>query len=182
MSQQQAKVKRINEKTALRKDLETQISAGTAERARKLEASKVHLEGQLQKTSEKYLTVNGYMQARTVLEEATIGDAKISDVESFEIAREMSALAHQILEQVSSTDIEDISADIVEEIYDHSFVIGKTETTPAAIARELLRVQLAQNIGPSISDMISFRDETAKGIETLKAELEALNKPKKISE
>lgn len=154
-------------------DLEAQLVAATAEQEKRLAQSKEHLLRNLEVAAEKYLTVNGYMQVRTTIDVAMFGQTVHEDVNLNALARflaaEMSAKITEVAERIKNTDVMEISDDTVGYLLDKSFVYG--EPTLNDVVMQLLTVQLLQNMGDSIDDIVQFRGGTQEGIELINEEI-----------
>lgn len=154
-------------------DLETQLIAATAEQEKRLAGSKEHLLHNLEVAAEKYLTVNGYMQVRTTIDVALFGQPVHEDVNLNALARnlaaKMSAKITEVAERIRNTDVMEIGDDTVGDLLDKSFVFG--EPTLNDVVMQLLTVQLLQNMGDSIDDIVQFRGGTQDGIERITEEI-----------
>jgi hypothetical protein len=172
MTKSQAAQKRLEE-NAIKADLNKQLEIGREEREKKLFQSMTQLGRQLQTASEKYLTVNGFMQARTTYEQVLFGtpaDLGTDDV-CRDIARRMSELAGQLAQNLKGIKADDISESFLDGLLDKQFVLG-TNHSPADVTLQLLKVNLLQNVGPAIDEIVQFREGVDAGIATILAELE----------
>jgi hypothetical protein len=153
-------------------DLEMQLEQGKKVREEKLEQSKAHLQRQLEVTAEKYLTVNGYLQARTVLEQVAFGlDDSMDDFSGMAcgLARAMSSLASTLSSKLSEISVEDLDDTFLEGLLDKNFV---SDVKPLTVTTEqLLVVELLQNIGPVIEGIVGFRESTDHGLAAIVDEL-----------
>lgn len=153
-------------KKALAEDTKAQLEASTKAQGEKLTQSMEHLKGQLTVAAEKYRTVNGYMQARSTIHQAIFGEKFFTtDGEAInfndlarEIALEMSDLAATMAEELERIDVMDLNEHFLESNVDFEFVLEHQSI--ADIVRQLLVVNLLQNVGPSVDDIINFRDMT----------------------
>jgi hypothetical protein len=152
-------------------DLGVQLEAAKKAQLDKLEKSKAHLVMQLETASEKYLTVNGYMQARTTIDQCAFGeDTNDSDAVACLVAREMSELAGMLAENIEATDVFNLGTTII----DGHLVTNFVDYTPIQlinVVRQLLVVNLLQNAGPVLDDILSFRESTSEQIALVEAEL-----------
>lgn len=158
-----------------KEDLESQLEAATKEQGNKLTQSKEHLLGQLRMASEKYLTVNGYMQVRSTIEQAAFGDQEGADDRAAEarmIAREMSELAGLLAEQLEKVDVMSLDDSFLDGHLDSNFVA--VDQSVREVTRQLLVVNLLQNVGPAIDEIVNFRNGTTEGIAKLSEELAKL--------
>lgn len=174
-----SKAKRKDEKTELREDLIAQLEAADTAQAEKLAKSKDHLVAQLKMVSDKYLTVNGYMQARQAYKEAagaSDGQGHIAHTAARELAEKISTLAGELAVKLAGIDVMELDDGFLDGLLDADFV--KKQSSVRDIAEQLLVVNLLQNIGPSIEDIASFREGSAAGIAKLKEELDALDSEK----
>jgi polyhydroxyalkanoate synthesis regulator phasin len=156
-------------------DIKTQIEAAQNSRNEKLRQSMDHLLAQVEMVSKKYLTVNGYMQAKQAMMEATFEDLPLSarDNESIKgLAFEMSGMVKDLAGKLHDVDVHEIDESVIDGLMDHEFV--KNPLDHMTVARELLIVQLLQNIGPVIDDIVSFRESTRDGLDRLHEELQRL--------
>ena len=172
-------LKRVEDaKDSLLKDLEDQLAAAKAAQADKLVGSKSHLQNQLDLVSDKYLTVNGYMQALEMLK-AAAPDGKLTEVlpnfadVALLLASELSELAASLRRKLVEADVMTLDDSIVMDVLDSEFA-KRRDVTVTQVARELLVVNLLQNIGPSLVEIIQFRESTEEEIRKLKAEIAAV--------
>ena len=180
-SGKKSKTLRKEEEAELRADLEAQLQAAMDQQAEKLDQSKAHLVAQLRMAHEKYLTVNGYMQARSTYDQAAFGVEQPydADKESRQIAAEMSMFAAELADAIEATDVLELDEEVLDGYLDKGFV--KKDLPFNHTVTQLLIVNLLQNIGPSIDDIVSFREGSAAGIAKLEEELDALGKRAKLS-
>jgi hypothetical protein len=159
---------------ALKSDLEVQLAAAKTARGDKLTQSKAHLQHQLEVAAEKYLTVNGFMQARSILEQITFGDPNTDGKDDFpkiasRLAFSMSSLASDLSSRLSEISVEDLDDTFLEGLLDKNFV---SDVRPlVVIAEQLLIVNLLQNIGPSIDDIVTWRQGADHGLAQIVAAL-----------
>jgi len=160
-----------DQKARMIEDLSRQLDALVSSRIDKLEASKKHLLSQIEVTSKKYLTVNGYMQARTTMEQVAFGE-KIENADELGcvFAREMSEMAWALHEKIEECSIEDIDEDVLDGWMDEHFVTSSP--TFNETVRQVLVVGLLQNIGGAVDDIISFRSSVDDQIESIKKEID----------
>lgn len=161
-------------------DLTNQIEASTKAQVEKLAWSKEHLVAQLKMASEKYRTVNGYMQARTTLDQVVFGDPDLTpDVLNYnarELARKMSEMAANLATVIDDTAVDEIDDALLDNLLDMDFL--DSEFSYAGTARELLIANLLQNVGPSIDDIVQFRTGKQHEIDQLTEELAKYGAPK----
>lgn len=170
MSQSQSKAVRKKEKQALIEDLQTQLGAATVAQLEKLNQTKEHLVIMLRGVQEKYLTVNGYMQAMTTMEQAAFGqDIGGMETAACDIAHEISVIAGGLANKVEAADVMTIDESILDGYMVENFI--STSFTLEGIVHQLLVIQLLQNAGPAIDDIVAFRAGTNEGIEKLNEEL-----------
>jgi hypothetical protein len=160
-------------------DLRVQIEAAKKARADKLAQSKSHLVDQLAMVSRKYKTVNGYMQSRQTI--AEIADDLAYDKAAkiaLDLAQYMSKAAGELSAAIESTDLSDISEAMLDGLLDEAFIDRQDDTVdPVEVATQLLVAALLQNVGPSIDDIVDFRDSTDSDIAKMEEMLAGLQAP-----
>jgi hypothetical protein len=152
-------------------DLMKQLEAGKKAREDKLTQSVAHLQSQLEMAAKKYLTVNGFMQARTTLEQVAFGqedDGSFSEMAS-ELADRMSVLAKGLAQTLGDISIEEVDETFIDGLLIEDFV--GTDFTFQQLAEQLLIVNLLQNVGPVIDELVQFRVSVDEGIATIEAEI-----------
>lgn len=159
------------EEASIRQDLETQLEAAKIARAGKLSQSTEHLKNQLEIAEKKYLTVNGYMQARSTYEQALFGEEgfDLIDGKSRLQARQMSTLVRSLADKLTDTGVENLDESFLDGLLIEDF--ASVERTIDEVVQQLLVVNLLQNIGPAIDDIVQFRNSTDEGIAILYSEL-----------
>jgi hypothetical protein len=159
------------EEQRMRKDLQAQLDAAVPARNEKLQQAVDHLRNQLEMTSKKYLTVNGYMQARTTLEEVLFGEEGFEYVDECRwLAQRMSDLAKELLVELDATTLDTIDESLIESRYSADFVTE--EFTPIAATEQLLIMNILQNLGPVLDDIVQARAAMDHEIEKLTKALE----------
>jgi len=157
------------QKTA--EEMAKSISKMYEDRDKKAENAKQSLMDQLEVTSNKYRTANGVMSALGCVRdvfgnhdsmiEEEIGYAKT-------IATEMAVVAEAMLEKASELDPEDMNM-LCDSFYDKEF--SEHNACVADMAKELMILQLCQNVGPNAEDITGFclhaDEEIAKARENL---------------
>lgn len=163
--------KNSTKKAQLIDDLRTQLEAATQAQSDKLAGSKKHLIAQLEMASRKYLTVNGYMQARSTLEQVLFGKVTENDPDDVarDLAQELSRMADEIAQRVEAIDVMDLDEAVLDGYLIEDFVTRPC--APIAVARQLLVVNLLQNIGPVIDDIIQFRTSTNEAVDRIQEEI-----------
>lgn len=179
MTKRGSEARREQEK--LKADLERQLEAGVAERDKKLAASKEYLHAMLEGVSKKYRTVNGYMMAMDTLNQISYGDFQIATGEgmgdvAMRVAARMSSTAAGLAEQLVDVDVSTLDETFLAGLLDEDFIA--TAHPVDVVAEQLLIVQLLQNAGLAIDDIVAFREGTTEGIAKLEEELAKLDKPK----
>jgi L-lactate utilization protein LutC len=161
---------RLHAVKAIKDDLTVQLAAARKAQADKLEQSRLHLANQLDVTSLKYLTVNGYMQARTTISEAMFDDEEVTGTDELarHLAHEMSELVCLISTELEQTKTADLDGSILEKYLDKTFV--NAAHSLAETVQQLLVVHLLQNLGPALTDIVAFRISTDEAIASLEAE------------
>lgn len=160
------------QKAALKEDLAMQLEAARKAQLEKLTQSKTHLIAQLEMASKKYLTVNGYMQARSTMDQAVFGDREAFDEfggESALLAQAISDIAEEIAEVVKVTDVLMLDEHILDGYLTEQFVT--TQFDLYDVVHQLLVANLLQNVGPVIDDIVQFRAATNDGIANIEAEI-----------
>jgi len=87
----------------------------------------------------------------------------------------MSGIAGGLADALDSIDVMELGDSFFEDLLDMEFV-SKSHTA-YEVAEQLLVVNLIQNIGPSIDDIVQFREGSTAGIAKLTEELDALDVP-----
>lgn len=165
---------------AMVKDLQTQLDAAKKAQLDKLEKSKAHLIAQLDMAAEKYLTVNGYMQARSTIDQAAFGrDVDDPDTLARQIAREMSELACLISTKIDKVDVFNLGENLIDGYLQRDFV-GLASPGISDVVYQLLVANLLQNVGPVLDDILSFRESTSEQIKIVEDEIAKLDKPAKL--
>lgn len=157
---------------AIIEDMEVQLEATKKAQLEKMEKSRDHLVAQLEMASKKYLTVNGFMQARSTIDQVSFGDESgfgdFND-QARDHAKAMSKLAGDLAASVAEMPIDAIDEAVLDGYLDETFVDFPQSLT--SIAWQMLVVSLLQNVGPVIDDMVTFREATQHEIDKLTEEL-----------
>lgn len=157
---------------AIIEDMELQLEAAKKAQLEKMEKSRDHLVAQLEMASKKYLTVNGFMQARSTIDQASFGDESgfgdFND-QARDQAKAMSKLASDLAASVAEMPIDAIDEAVLDGYLDETFVDFPQSLT--SITWQMLVVGLLQNVGPVIDDMVTFREATQHEIDKLTEEL-----------
>jgi hypothetical protein len=159
-------------------DLKAQLEAAKKARVDKLQMSEAHLIKQLEMAAEKYLTVNGYMQVRTTMLQVPLGLKEAEPENGFNtlatgIAFEMSELAADMAAKLTALDVMGLDESFLDGYLEKNFVTTRVDPLLADVVRQLLIVNLLQNVGPVVDEIIGFRvstDEAIAVIETTIAE------------
>lgn len=172
------------EQRAMKLDLEKQLEVGTKNRTANLEQRMEFLKAEINMVGEKYLTVNGFMQCMTTIREVLFGDtdmlaAEGTRADARRLAMKMSALAKSLGARLEDEDVDTIDASFLDGLLDENFVSDEHSTFE--IADQLLIIQLLQNIGPSIDDLVEFREGSAAGIVALNEAIENVGKKPKLA-
>lgn len=162
------------EKRAIAKDIDNQLKAMKAAADEKLASAKEQLVHNLEMTAEKYRTVNGFMMVHETLGSVASKDEIVPNWRTCQhLADFMSEMVLTLASVIKDTDVTEITGELVDHLHDADF-IDREKFTVTEIVRQLLIVNLQQNIGPAVEDIVQFREETARGMESLtqtKAEL-----------
>ena len=158
-------------------DLETQIEAAIKAREDKLNLDLEYLHDNIMIVSDKYLTVDGYMDARNTFEALIFGE-RLEDHESvtqeicIDVAREVSNIATDLAATIHEVGIEKLDSSVLKGITSKNFLdsgFGRKD-----VCRELLLSNLMRNVEPAIDSIVEFRTQTNEALETLnKALVEA---------
>jgi len=150
------------EKTA--KEQAEQIRKMYEDRDKKALAAKEHLVSSLQITSYKYLTANGIMSAldttRTVM--GNNNDVYGNLAYAQRIAKQMSDIAMNMMDKAAATDPENMG-DLCEGFYEEDMT--EEEISTENLAKELMILNLCQNVGPDAQDVADFCKTADKEIE-----------------
>ncbi|WP_299315077.1 hypothetical protein [uncultured Halomonas sp.] len=153
-------------------ELEKQLEVAKKEQSAKLGQSREHLIAQLRMAAEKYGTVNGYMQARMAIEEASFGDVPTAANElAAELAGDMAGVALTLADQIEQGNVMELGTDILDEYLDKDFIHRPIRVVE--VARHILVVNLLQNAGGPLDDFANFRDGTDAEINRISEELDA---------
>ena len=153
-------------------ELEKQLEVAKKEQSAKLGQSREHLIAQLRMAAEKYGTVNGYMQARMAIEEASFGDVPTAANElAAELAGDMAGVALTLADQIEQANMMELGTDILDEYLDKDFI--HRPIRQVEVARHILVVNLLQNAGGPLDDFANFRDGTDAEINRIGEELAA---------
>lgn len=153
-------------------ELEKQLEVAKKEQSAKLGQSREHLIAQLRMAAEKYGTVNGYMQARMAIEEASFGDVPTAANElAAELAGDMAGVALTLADQIEQANMMELGTDILDEYLDKDFIHRPIRVVD--VARHILVVNLLQNAGGPLDDFANFRDGTDAEINRIGEELDA---------
>lgn len=157
---------------AIIEDMELQLEAAKKAQLEKMEKSRDHLVAQLEMASKKYLTVNGFMQARSTIDQASFGGESVFgdfNDQARDQAKAMSKLAGDLAASVAEMPIDAIDEAVLDGYLDETFVDFPQSLT--SITWQMLVVGLLQNVGPVIDDMVTFREATQHEIDKLTEEL-----------
>lgn len=158
-AKQERKLKLVTEEAELEQTAKEQaksISKMYEDRDKKALAAKEHMINQLSVTSEKYRTANGVMSAletvRTVLGGA--GPNIYPEIDMAQrIAKDMSVIAEKMAIKAGELDPEDM-CHLCDKFYDADIV--SKSLSMEDLAKQLMILQLCQNVGPSAEDMTDF--------------------------
>ena len=156
----------VAEYQAIIADLETQIEVAKEQLEIKQKNSQEDLVRNLKQAAEKYLTVNGFLQARDTLESVRYGE-NIDDIDMVAkgLAKFMCDKANELAKVAESIKPEEINDDFLDNVIDVNFVLNSTKTTPVDVVRELLLCTLCQNVQGIIDDVVEFRAGHTEGLE-----------------
>lgn len=162
-------------KEELRVDLVAQIAAAKKGQAEKIKQSSEYFIDQTATAAQKYRTVTGYMEGRTVLEYAAWFEAEDNDA-WHKLAPEMAEFASELLGMIITkfmeADIEDYPT-LLDEFMDKDF-IDREDISVTDIATQTMTLNILQNTGPSIDDIYQFVQSSNEEIARLEAELASL--------
>ena len=178
MSQKKARAERTEESklslvqdldTANRtlEDLEAQLEAATEQRTKKLEGDREYLYNNIMMVSKKYLTAEGYMDARNTFESLIFGE-RLPDHESTaqaiccDIAQNVSEIARTLAASIDSAEIDDLTLDILDSLTTKDFVT--TTFSRVDVCHELILANLARNVESALEGLIEFRDRSDEAI------------------
>lgn len=166
------------EKAKMRADLINQIEAARTQQGDKLVQAVAHLRGQLEMAQAKYLTVNGLMQALSTYNSVVFGDTDLmvgARPACKALALDLSMLAGELVSRLEDVDMFDLDDTLLAGVMDERFVESEDDLTTTDITYQLLVVNLLQNVGPVIDDLVTFREATTDGIAKLEEELAKLD-------
>lgn len=166
------------EDARIKEDLETQLAAETKSQAEKVNGAKGHLLAVLSNAGQKYLTVNGFMQARQTLRDVLFEDEMSpthANNMARDIAREMTDTIELVTAKIADTDAFDLDDSVLDGLLVDDFI--KQPKTYQETTTQLLVVQFLQNIGPLIDELVQFRGGSQMAIDALTAELEKYAEP-----
>lgn len=155
------------------KEMAKSISKMYEDRDNKAKNAKQSLMDQLEVTSNKYRTANGVMSALSCLRDVLGDNAKEYALEeeigyAKTVATLMAKTAEDMYDTASNLDPEEMHL-LCEAFYDKTFSEGASSGLD--MVRELMTLQLCQNVGPNAEDITEFckhaKEEIAKARENL---------------
>lgn len=165
-------------KDAIKIELSTSLAKAKEDQGKKLAGSSEHFIKQCEVAAAKYETVNGYMQARTILNDS-VWDCVVSKQtiheDSIDLAKNMNQLILGIEEKFTRlTDEKKYSylSDMLDDYLDAKFVFSII--TPYSIAYQLLTCQVLQNLQPGLDDIVGFYESTEEQIGKIEDELKVI--------
>lgn len=174
MAKRKAKVTQMKPANSIVEDLQTQLDAANKARDERLDKLKEHVVSTMKTVSDKYRTVNGFMQARSTIDQVTFGDdtsvPMVWNKAALEMAADISRVAGEMAAKVEATHVDDITGDMFDDYMEADFI--EKEFTVSSAANQLLVLSLLQNIGPSLEDIVTFRESTKEEIYKLMVAIE----------
>ena len=149
-------------------DLESQIGAAEKAADDKIKTAHEYAVQQAISVSQKYLTVNGWLQVKAVYDKYVLIYQR-KDIKA--IAKHMSTISADMAKIIKEAKVEQFD-DLFDELVDFEFVKRKDDQlTDADIVKEYLVCELCQQLHDSLMDIVHFSDSTTREIENLYDEL-----------
>lgn len=149
-------------------DLENQIGAAEKAADDKIKTAHEYAVQQAISVSQKYLTVNGWLQVKAVYDKYVLTYQR-KDIKT--IAKHMSTVSANMAKIIKEAEIEQFD-DLFDEMVDFEFVKRKDDQlTDADIVKEYLVCELCQQLHDSLMDIVHFSESTTREIENLYDEL-----------
>lgn len=158
------------EASEIAEDIETSIKKMVEDRDKKVAGAREHLVSQLKVTSDKYRTANGVMSAYMTIHDI-VGTDYTLDVQLDEakaIASRMSGIALEMAEKAKTLAVEDLHT-LCDDFYDPEFCEGEGDLFD--LAKQLMLLELCQNVGPAAQDVSDFWTTANEEIAKMEAEL-----------
>lgn len=159
-------------------DLKTQLEAAQKAQTDKLKAATEHAINQCKVMSEKYQTVNGYLQVFDAFRQVKwTGEDRPRQYEVCDIANAMSELMLNVKEKIERASIDEYET-LLDTLYDHEF----TKKNPAGtltddvIVMEMLVCQMCSDVYGALSDIIQFKASTEAEMDKLREQIAELEK------
>ena len=154
------------------KEMAKSISKMYEDRDKKAVGAKAHLVSQLEVTVDKYRTANGVMSALDTLRTVygkNGNDDKYAEIQAAQrIAKHMAGVTCRMADKAEKLDPDDMDK-LCEGFYDVNLV--NHGVGPEELAKELMALQLCQNVGPSAEDVADFCRTADKEIEKARDDL-----------
>lgn len=149
-------------------DLEAQIGAAEKAAQDKIKTAHEHAVQQAISVSQKYLTVNGWLQVKQVYDKYTLTYQR-KDIKN--AAKHLSDVAAQMSKIIKKAEIDEFD-NLLDDMVDFEFVKRKDDQLQDAdIVEEYLICKLCQQLHDSLMDIVYFSDSTTREIENLYDEL-----------
>lgn len=151
-------------------DLEAQVGAAEKAAQDKIKTAHEFAVQQAISVSQKYLTVNGWLQVKQVYDKYMLTYQR-KDIKN--IAKHLSDMAAQMSKIIKKAEIDEFD-DLFDEMVDFEFIKRKDDQlTDADIVKEYLVCELCQQLHDSLMDIVHFSESTTREIEHLYSELSA---------
>lgn len=154
------------------REMARQISKMYEDRDKKATGAREHLVSQLRVTSDKYRTANGVMSAldtiRTVLGETRTKDVCEGIQMAQRLAKDMAVVAQNMADKAEALGPDDMDQ-LCDGFYDTD-VTGR-KLGPEDLAKQLMMLQLCQNVGPNAQDVADFITTADTEIEKAREDL-----------
>lgn len=149
-------------------DLENQIGAAEKAAQDKIKTAHEFAVQQAISVSQKYLTVNGWLQVKQVYDKYMLTYQR-KDIKN--AAKNLSDIAAHMSKIIKKAEIDEFD-DLFDEMVDFEFVKRKDDQLQDAdIVEEYLICELCQQLHDSLMDIVHFSDSTTREIENLYDEL-----------
>ena len=159
-------------------DLKTQLEAAQKAQADKLKAATEHAINQCKIMSEKYQTVNGYLQVFDAFRQVKwTGEDRPRQYEVCDIANAMSELMLNVKDKIEHASIDEYET-LLDSMYDHKFTKKKPAgtLTDDVIVMEMLVCQMCSDVYGALSDIIQFKASTEAEMDKLREQIAELEK------
>jgi hypothetical protein len=155
-------------------DMAKSIAKMYEDRDKKALGAREHLVSQLQVTANKYRTATGVMSALQVVRDV-MGEYELELIgilgQARDAARAMVKVTTGMAEKAQGLDPEEMDQ-LCDGFYDADFVDDDKEPSAMEVVKELMQLQLCQNVGPAAQDVADFCKTADEEIEKARKDLQ----------